>query len=87
MATAGLILLVVGVGVDLELAADLGAGGVEPLAVHAPIVAVLGVALPDDDEIAVGVHGDVGVLLPVRQGRVDEELVALAVPCTLKRRA
>ena len=46
-------------GVDVELGADGRAGGIEALAVN-PVSAVVGLAvtLPDDDEVASGVHGD-----------------------------
>ena len=45
-------------GVDQELGADRSAGIVEALAIDAPAIAVVTIALPDDNEVAEGIHRD-----------------------------
>jgi len=46
----GVDLAATGVGVDLEFAAHLGAGGVKALGIDAPAIAILGIGFPDGDE-------------------------------------
>jgi hypothetical protein len=46
----------------------------ESLTEHRVLVAVTSVALPDDDEVAAGVAGDGGAVLPVVGVRIDLEL-------------
>ena len=68
-----------------ELAAHLGARGVEALAIHAPAAAVAGVRRPHHHEAAIGEHRHVGdvfavavVALVASGGRVDQEAGAEA---------
>src|SRR5262249_35626595 len=69
-------LVVRGGHVDAELAAQGVARGVVAPGVDAPAAAVLVAALPGDDEVAPGVHGDRGAGLVARGGRVDAEVTA-----------
>src|SRR5205085_2316379 len=68
----GVILIVSGVGVDLELGALGHAGSVIPLRIVAGAVAVL--VLPGNDEVADGIHRHVAVILSLIASRVDLEL-------------
>ena len=63
--------------VHAELGALRDAGGVVTLGVDAVAAAILGVALPGDDEIAVGVHRRRRFKLIARRKGVDEKLGSL----------
>ena len=73
-ATDGAALGAGGVGVDLELAGESSAGAREAAGEDAVARAVLAVALPGDDEVAVGVHRHRRDALVVRGVGVDLEL-------------
>jgi hypothetical protein len=61
---------------DLELFGDGAATAREAAAEHAPVIAVLHEALPDHDEVAVGLEQHRRVALIAGEEGVDQELAA-----------
>src|SRR5215470_14678154 len=70
-------LVVVGIGVDLELSTGGGAAACETLPEDSVSVSILTGAVPDDDEVAGWVHGDIDVVVT----RIVEVGVAVHHEC------
>src|SRR5262249_35779611 len=73
----GSFLVAGGVGIALELAALHHSRRIVTLPKNASLAAVLGIAFPDNDEVARRVHGHAGATLDVGGVGIDLELAAL----------
>src|SRR5262245_26539466 len=67
------------ISVDAILAAACSAGGIECLRVNAEVAAILSLAAPRDDKLAVGVHGDVCIALCRRSVGIEANLASLGI--------